>query len=125
MNKKLKMFLSAMMVIMMVTVMFLNVYSYAATAAPDPGQVVTGSSDTDTTGIQNIGNQIVTIISTIGSIVSVIVLVVLGIKYMMGSAEEKAEYKKTLMPYIIGAGLVFAASAIAGIIFGFTQGLSG
>ena len=123
MNKKLKMFLSAMMVIMMVTVMFLNVYSYAATAAPDPGQVVTGSSDTDTTGIQNIGNQIVTIISTIGSIVSVIVLVILGIKYMMGSAEEKAEYKKTLMPYIIGAGLVFAASAIAGIIFGFTQGL--
>ena len=104
MNKKLKMFLSAMMVIMMVTVMFLNVYSYA---------------------IQNIGNQIVTIISTIGSVVSVIVLVVLGIKYMMGSAEEKAEYKKTLMPYVIGAALVFAASAIAGIIFGFTQGLSG
>ena len=124
MNKKLKMFLSAMMVIMMVTVMFLNVYSYA-TAAPDPGQVVTGDASTDTTGIQNIGNQIVTIVSTIGSIVSVIVLVVLGIKYMMGSAEEKAEYKKTLLPYIIGAGLVFAASAIAGIIFGFTQGLSG
>ena len=123
MNKKLKMFLSAMMVIMMVTVMFLNVYSYAATAAPNPSTTVTGDPDTDTAGIQNIGNQIVTIISTIGSIVSVIVLIVLGIKYMMGSAEEKAEYKKTLLPYIIGAGLVFAASAIAGIIFGFTQGL--
>ena len=67
----------------------------------------------------------VTIVSTIGSSVSVIVLVVLGIKYMMGSAEEKAEYKRTLLPYVIGAGLVFAASAIAGIIFGFTQGLSG
>ena len=48
-------------------------------------------------------------------------LVVIGIKYMMGSAEEKAEYKKTLMPYIIGAALVFAASAIAGIIYGFTN----
>ena len=42
---------------------------------------------------------------------------------MMGSAEEKAEYKKTLMPYVIGAALVFAASAIAGIIFGFTQNI--
>ena len=123
MNKKLKMFLSAMMVIMMVTVMFLNVYSYA-TAAPNPNGI-TGDPGTNTAGIQNIGNQIVTIISTIGSIVSVIVLVILGIKYMMGSAEEKAEYKKTLMPYVIGAALVFAASAIAGIIFGFTQGLSG
>ena len=123
MNKKLKMFLSAMMVIMMVTVMFLNVYSYA-TAAPNPNGI-TGDPGTNTAGIQNIGNQIVTIISTIGSIVSVIVLIILGIKYMMGSAEEKAEYKKTLLPYIIGAALVFAASAIAGIIFGFTQGLSG
>ena len=123
MNKKLKMFLSAMMVIMMVTVMFLNVYSYAATAAPNPSTTVTGDPDTDTAGIQNIGNQIVTIISTIGSIVSVIVLVVLGIKYMMGSAEEKAEYKKTLLPYIIGSCLVFESSAITIIIFGFTQGL--
>lgn len=124
MNKKVKMFVSAIMVIMMIAVMFLNVYSYA-TAAPDPSTTVTGDASTDTSGIQNIGNQIVTIVSTIGSIVSVIVLVVLGIKYMMGSAEEKAEYKRTLLPYVIGAGLVFAASAIAGIIFGFTQGLSG
>ena len=125
MNKKVKMFVSTVMVIMMVTVMFLNVYSYATTAAPDPSTTVTGDPGTNTAGIQSIGNQIVTIISTIGSIVSVVVLVVLGIKYMMGSAEEKAEYKKTLLPYIIGAGLVFAASAIAGIVFGFTQGLSG
>ena len=36
---------------------------------------------------------------------------------MMGSAEEKAEYKKSLMPYVIGAGLVFSASAIAQIIY--------
>lgn len=69
------------------------------------------------------GNKIITVISTIGSIVSVIVLVIIGIKYMLGSVEEKAEYKKTLLPYVIGAGLVFAASAISGIIFGFTQNL--
>ena len=73
--------------------------------------------------LNNMGNKIITVISTIGSIVSVIVLVILGIKYMLGSVEEKAEYKKTLLPYVIGAGLVFAASAISGIIFGFTQNL--
>lgn len=71
--------------------------------------------------MQNIGNQIITVVSVAGSIVSVVVLIVLGIKYMMGSAEEKAEYKKTLMPYIIGAALVFAASAIAGIVFNFAD----
>ncbi len=75
--------------------------------------------------VTNLGGQIITIISTIGSIVSVVILIILGLKYMMGSAEEKAEYKKTLLPYIIGAGLVFAASAIAGIVFSFMQNLGG
>lgn len=81
--------------------------------------------DVDTSGMQNIGGQIITILSTGGSIISIIVLIILGLKYMMGSAEEKAEYKKTLMPYVIGAGLVFAASAIAGIVYSFTSGLAG
>ena len=84
-------------------------------------KTLTGSNNANTTTMQNIGNQIITVVSVAGSIVSVIVLIVLGIKYMMGSAEEKAEYKKTLMPYIIGAALVFAASAIAGIVFNFAN----
>ena len=69
--------------------------------------------------------KVITVVQTVGSIASVVCLIVIGIKYMTGSVEEKAEYKKTLMPYVIGAALVFAASAIAGIVFSFTQGLSG
>lgn len=122
MKKSVKMMVTIAMMTILMVAMFLNVYSYATTAAPNPNSF-TGDSSTSVTGIQTIGNQIITIVSTIGSIASVIVLVVLGLKYMMGSAEEKAEYKKTLMPYVIGAALVFAASAISGIIFGFTQGL--
>ena len=38
--------------------------------------------------------------------VSVITLVVLGIKYMVGSIEERAEYKKSMIPYLIGAFLI-------------------
>ena len=41
---------------------------------------------------------------------------------MMGSAEEKAEYKKTLLPYIIGAAMVFGASVLTGVIYNFMQG---
>ena len=44
-------------------------------------------------------------------------LIVLGIKYMMGSAEERAEYKKTLFPYFIGAVLIFAAVNLAQVIY--------
>ena len=67
--------------------------------------------------IESIGNRILGIVQVIGSIAAVIILVVLGIKYMMGSAEEKAEYKKTMIPYIIGAILIFAASNLASMIY--------
>ena len=68
-------------------------------------------------------NPIIGIITTIGIIVSVITLIVLGIKYMIGSIEEKAEYKKSMIPYIIGAFFVFAISTVLSIIMGFANNL--
>lgn len=67
--------------------------------------------------IQSVGEKTITIVSTIGSAVSVISLIVIGIKYMLGSTEEKAEYKKSMMPYFVGAICLFAASGITGIIY--------
>ena len=43
---------------------------------------------------------------------------------MMGSAEEKAEYKKTMVPYLIGAIVLFAASALAGGIYNMIDGFN-
>ncbi len=76
---------------------------------------------TNTTSFDNIGKRIIGMVQAIGSIVSVLVLVILGIKYMMGSAEEKAEYKKTMIPYLVGAILIFAASNLASMIYGFAS----
>lgn len=73
----------------------------------------------DTADLQTMGDKVVRIVSTIGSISSVIVIIVLGIKYMLGSVEEKAEYKKTLVPFLIGAVFIFSASTIAGLIYEF------
>lgn len=67
--------------------------------------------------IDNFGQGLIGIISTVGSIISVIVLIILGIKYMLGSTEEKAQYKKSLLPYAIGALILFGASGIAGAIY--------
>lgn len=74
--------------------------------------------------IGNVGNALVGILQTVGIVLSVIILIVLGIKYMMGSSEEKAEYKKTMMPYVIGAALIFAASALAQVIYSFFTGIT-
>ena len=112
------------MVILNTFTMFVFAGDDAAATIKDPSEL-TGSANTNVTGITNIGNQLITIISTVGSVASVIVLIILGLKYLLWSAVEIEEYKKTLLPYVIGAGLVFAASAIAGIVFSFTRNLSG
>lgn len=74
---------------------------------------------------KTVGNNIVGIIKVVGIILSVGCLMILGIKYMMGSAEEKAEYKKTFIPYLVGAILLFGAAAFASQIYGWATNIFG
>lgn len=73
-----------------------------------------GESVTD---MKNFTNDILGVIEVVGIVLSIIILIILGIKYMIGSTEEKAEYKKTLMPYVIGALVLFTGSIIPNIIY--------
>ena len=84
--------------------------------------VETGGTTTDTSKITTLGANIVNIIQVVGIVISIIVLLVIGIKYIIGSAEQKAEYKKTMIPYIVGALLIFAASTIVNILYGVISG---
>lgn len=69
------------------------------------------------TQLQKIGLAIVGPIRVIGSFVSVLALIIIGVKYMFGSVEEKAQYKKTLLPYFWGAIMVFGITNIVSIIY--------
>lgn len=101
--------------ILLLVIMLLSTVSVVFADPTDPSTL----KGTPTKQFDTMGNKIIGMVQAIGSIAAVLVLVVLGIKYMMGSAEEKAEYKKTMIPYIIGAVLVFAASNVAGMVFKF------
>lgn len=119
-----KLFKVISVILIAITVITIGTSVFAAvTGVTDPSQL-TGKDVAGTEKITSIGNQIITILTIVGTVASVIVLIILGLKYMMGSAEEKAEYKKTMMPYVIGAALVFAASAIAGILYSFLSNVS-
>ena len=67
--------------------------------------------------VRKIGGKITGFIQVIGSVFSLLALVIIGIKYMLGSAEEKADYKKTMIPYIVGCIMVFACTALPKIIY--------
>ncbi len=133
--------------ILIISIIFLTLimsiiptYSYAAqgSAIDDLGQYLPSDpiknpdkykpgkiTDEDSNAIIGKANKILSVISTIGIVVSVITLMILGIKYMVGSVSEKAEYKKSMIPYIIGIILILSTSTIVGIIAKMTQDTMG
>ena len=114
MNKKVMKVLSVLLIVMAVVSFSTSVF---ADFTPSNVNEYVDTDNASTNQVKNFGGDIISIISIIGMIASVAILMILGVKYMMGSAEEKAEYKKTLLPYIIGAVLLFAASGIAQFLF--------
>lgn len=65
--------------------------------------------------IENAASKVLTAITNVGIVASIIIIAVLGIKYMLGSLEEKAEFKKDMIPYLIGACLLFGVTAFVKI----------
>ena len=113
MNKIIKI-VSLLMIV--VTVVSLTSTVFADTKyGPDQWDIDSGDN-IETEGLVGWVASIMKVVAIVGSGVAVIALIILGIKYMMGSVEEKAEYKKTLMPYVVGALMVFGASAIVGFL---------
>ena len=115
MNNKLTKIVS--IVVMIILFIILGTYVFADSGI-DVNQL-TGTAPKSAGEIKEFGNKIIGVLQAIAIVSSVIVLIVLGIKYMVGSIEEKAEYKKNMMPYIIGAVLVFSAATISAIVMGF------
>lgn len=75
-----------------------------------------GVTQNDVNIITKKANSFVGIVVTVGVVISAVTLGILGIKYMLGSVEERAEYKKSMAPYLVGSILLFSASGVVGII---------
>ena len=121
MKKSIKVISTLLLAIMLVT-------SIAGTVlAVDPNTVLNGlngNGNVQINDLTKVGNNIVTIIQVVGIVIAVIVLLVICIKYMMGSAAEKAEYKKTMIPYIVGAVLIFAGTSLVRVIYSLSTSVS-
>lgn len=57
------------------------------------------------------------VINVLGVVSAVIALVLLGMKYFLGSVQEKADFKNSLWLYILGIILLVACTTIPNIIF--------
>ena len=113
--------IASILLIIAMALITLSTSVYAADAIIDKMQ----PDYSDSSEIAGVGQKITNIISTVAIVIAVIVLLILGIKYMIGSASEKAEYKKTMIPYLVGAVLVFGAGAIAKVVVNMASTIAG
>lgn len=66
----------------------------------------------DETKLKDSSEMIYNILLIFGMCIAVVISGILGIKFMIGSVEEKAEIKDALIPFIIGCIVVFGAFGI-------------
>lgn len=112
--------LAAMLTILMLTIcmgstVFASETSAGTSDLLNPNNVK-GTTSTESNKIQTIGNKILGVVQVVAITIAVIMLVVLAIKYLTSSPNEKADVKKSAMTYVIGAVVLFGASGILQII---------
>ena len=83
-----------------------------------------GKNKDEILSTKGITEKLVGAVQVIGSVISVIALIIIGIRYMFSSVDDKASLKDVLIYYVIGAVLVFATSNILSIAFNVINGLS-
>ena len=88
-----------------------------------PIEMRNGAKDeTPTSGIVlKIIQSVLVVTQVIGIGVAVIMLIVLAIKYISAAPSDKAEIKKHMVVYVVGAVLLFGAAGILEIIKRFAE----
>lgn len=109
-NKKV--IFSIALIIMILIIFTGNVFAINPNDSKwDPTPSVNGGG----TFVQRAG-KVLGFIKYVGAIISVLALSIIGIKYMFSSVEGKAEYKKTMLPYIIGCFLLGFITVVLTVI---------
>ena len=104
MKKKIIPLLIVMLIIAMTTTVF------ADTAKFDKLKDI--NKTTGTTALSEVSGKIIGVIYVVATIVSLGMLLVIGIKYITSSPDQKADLKSRAVPYLIGAALIFGAANI-------------
>jgi len=126
MNRKVVKIISVLMMILMVVTMLST--SAFATGGNDKTDYMnltqfTGQSkDTKTAGVfQGFIATLINLVQVVGMGVAIVMLIVMAIKYISAAPSEKAEIKKSVTIYIVGAIVLFAATGILQVIKNFAQ----
>lgn len=65
------------------------------------------------------------IIKVVAVATAVVILIVLAMKYMIASPGDKADVKKSMIPFVIGAFIIFGATGIISMLISFSSQIKG
>lgn len=110
MNKKI--IISVALILITIFLLSTNIFAISNPDFYDPSKGNTQTSD------KFLGKAGVILgwIQYIGILISIVTLTIIGIKYLFSSVEGKAEYKKTMIPYVIGCFLLVGISVVIELI---------
>jgi len=117
-KKSVKIYAIMMLIVLIIGVLQISIY------AKTPEELIKKMGNVGTyenEDLTDAGEKVVGIIQTVGTIAAIAILSILGIKYMAGSMEERADIKKAMIPYIVGAILLFATTSIVSMIYSITK----
>jgi len=108
------------LIILFILIFINETISFARYQPEQFGLIITDDAG-GTEEIKNFGADILGIVRVVGTLASVGIAMVLGIKYMLGSTEARAEYKRTMLPYVLGAVILFSGVNITQFIYDFVH----
>lgn len=83
----------------------------------DTDKYAPGNDAMDSPKAAAIAGTVLNVVQVIGIILAVGCISIVGIQYMVGSVEQKAEYKKTMTAMIVGAILLVSTTTIVKVIY--------
>ena len=110
-------------ILIFIFILFSNItYSFGLSEVISSGDkfIQEGVQDTNPTieedDLQEMSNLLYNALLIIAIAITVVWGMVIGIKFMTGSIEEKAKIKETLIPYIAGCIVIFGAFTIWSLV---------
>lgn len=106
-------------IVLLVAIIVMSASNVFAAASNILGEIENSSNtaDVDMGTLPTTIGKVIAYIRNAAIIIGVVIIIILGIKYMLGSVEEKAGYQKSFVPLVVGIIVVMAATSIASFLF--------
>lgn len=127
--KKIKIILVILLILLSISTIARPIYAHTVGEIIGEGKdfIEDGKEDAESKisqkNLREMSSTLYNILLVTGILIALIVGMILGIKFIMGGIEEKAEIKTMIIPYIVGCIVVFGAFTIWKVVVDILQSI--